>query len=129
MLIPSYIEDKVSRIYMRSCLSSLPTLCQHDRSSNTSRMPDFHHEDSLGLQQVEPSPVEETPIEAKDGYFGSNDTGSSSPQRSTSSLGLSQHNAIWYLNRIQKYSSWVFTAFGVAHVRRAIVQYSSDTLT
>ena len=75
------------------------------------------HEDSLGLTQVEPSPVEETPIESKDGYFANtNDHGTTTPPKSTSTLGLSQHNAIWYLNRIQKYSSWIFTAFGVAHV-------------
>ena len=89
-------------------------------------MANYAHEDSMGLTQVEPSPVEETPIESKDGYFGStSDDGTTTSPKNTSNLGLSQHNAIWYLNRIQKYSSWAFTAFGVAHVRMP-VRYIED---
>lgn len=64
--------------------------------------------DSGGLQMIDPSPVEETPsTAAKDSYF---------PEaKGTHHLGLSSHHSsIWYLSRIQKYSSYVFTAFAAA---------------
>ena len=71
---------------------------------------DDYEEDALGLQQVDPSPVEETPIEMKDGYFPSTDgeSNTTEPPRRTDALGLSHHSPIWYLTRIQKYSSYVF---------------------
>ena len=70
--------------------------------------------DTLTLQELEPSPVEETPSGTQDGeYFP--DTSPSPPQR-TNTLGLSQHSPIWYLTRIQKYSSYVFSAFTAAHI-------------
>ena len=46
----------------------------------------------MGLTQVEPSPVEETPAEFKEDYFPST---SSEPKR-TSTLGLGNHGAAWY---------------------------------
>lgn len=68
----------------------------------------------MGMQELEPSPVEDTPLETKDSYFP--DSGSQSPPQSSSRLGLSQHSPVWYLTRIQKYSSYVFSAFTVAHI-------------
>ena len=70
-----------------------------------------------GLQELEPSPVEESPLGSKEDYFPSQHTPETPPQPTrTSTLGLSQHSPIWYLTRIQRYSSYVFTAYGVAHM-------------
>ncbi|KAK5169896.1 uncharacterized protein LTR77_005874 [Saxophila tyrrhenica] len=67
----------------------------------------------LDLQEVEPSPVEETPSQSKDGYFPD----SSNAPKGTHHLGLhSQHSSIWWLSRIQKYSSYAFSAFAAAHI-------------
>lgn len=61
-----------------------------------------------GLHEIDPEPyVEPKDFEQKTADF---DT-SSPPSGSTSGLGLSQHSAVWYLQRAQKYSSYVFTAF------------------
>lgn len=76
-------------------------------------------EDSMAsLQELEPSPVDETPStynEDNKGYFPDKSSGTSSP-KSTNSLGLSQHSPAWYLTRIQRYSSYAFSAFAVAHI-------------
>jgi hypothetical protein len=70
--------------------------------------------DTITLRELEPSPVEETPSNTQPGeYFP--DVSPSPPHR-TNTLGLSQHSPIWYLTRIQKYSSYVFSAFTVAHI-------------
>jgi len=74
------------------------------------------HESNAGLLEIEPSPIEETPAEFKGDYFG-NDTSTSSQPQSTHTLGLSSHSTVYYLQRIQRYSSYVFTAFAAAHVR------------
>ncbi|KAK5118111.1 hypothetical protein LTR62_004158 [Meristemomyces frigidus] len=72
------------------------------------------------LQELEPSPIEETPLDTKDSYFPSpndtNESPSQPPQRPTHALGLSHHTPLYYLLRIQKYSSYIFTAFGAAHI-------------
>jgi hypothetical protein len=78
-------------------------------------------ESTLNLQELEPSPVEDTPSESKDGYFPpsvSTDRPEplSQPPHLSSSIGLSQHSPIWYLSRIQRYSSYAFTAFAAAHI-------------
>lgn len=71
----------------------------------------------MDLQEVEPSPVDETPSGSKEGYFGSEtDTHRPTQAQRTSTLGLGGHTSIWYLSRIQKYSSYVFTAFAGAHI-------------
>lgn len=73
--------------------------------------------DRDGLQEIEPSPVEETPQGSKDGYFPStNDVENLAQPYRSSTLGLSSHSPSWYLSRIQKYSSYVFTAYGAAHI-------------
>ncbi|KAK4570245.1 hypothetical protein LTR86_002325 [Recurvomyces mirabilis] len=76
-----------------------------------------NYDRATSLVELEPSPVEETPSDNKEGYFPSPDDteNPTQPQRS-STLGLSQHSPIWYLTRIQKCSSYVFTAFGAAHI-------------
>ncbi|XPS73306.1 hypothetical protein M3J09_005456 [Ascochyta lentis] len=81
----------------------------------------------MGLTEVEPSPVDETPAEFKDGYFPSkaeNGEGSTNvqeefglPRRTTTSLGLGgSHGPVWWLTRIQKYSSYAFGVFTAFHI-------------
>ena len=65
------------------------------------------------LHSVEPLPLSEVPSNSQ--YNASSD-GGSSIFKGTNTLGLSQHSPVWYLTRIQKYSSWVFTAFAAAHI-------------
>ncbi|KAF2021521.1 hypothetical protein BU24DRAFT_417162, partial [Aaosphaeria arxii CBS 175.79] len=66
-------------------------------------------EELISLTEVEPSPVEETPAEFKNEYFP--------PQASrTSTLGLGNHGPAYYLNRVQKYSSYAFTVFSAFHI-------------
>lgn len=67
--------------------------------------------DAKDLQELEPSPVDETPAEYKGDYFGDYQK---APR--TDGLGLSQHSPTWYLTNIQKYSSMVFSAFATAHI-------------
>ncbi|ORX92703.1 hypothetical protein BCR34DRAFT_594832 [Clohesyomyces aquaticus] len=64
----------------------------------------------MGLTNVEPSPVEETPAEFKEDYFPATE-----PQR-TSTLGLGNHGPAYYLSRIQRYSSYAFTVFSSFHI-------------
>ncbi|KAF2236143.1 hypothetical protein EV356DRAFT_575355 [Viridothelium virens] len=79
-------------------------------------------ESAFVLQQVEPSPVEETPIDSADGdYFttSSNSAPSSkhNPTRSdTSTLGLGNHSLKYYLLRTQKYSTYAFSLFTTFHL-------------
>ena len=74
------------------------------------------HESNAGLTEVDPSPVDETPADFKGDYFPQN---GSYPTKNTSFLGLPQshHSALYYLGRIQKYSTYAFTAFAAAHVK------------
>lgn len=67
--------------------------------------------EETSLQEIDPSPVGETPGEKQDDYFSDK----SQPRR-TNTVGLSQHSPIWYLTQIQKYSSIAFSAFATAHV-------------
>ncbi|PNS20805.1 hypothetical protein CAC42_2736 [Sphaceloma murrayae] len=62
------------------------------------------------LQELEPSPVEETPSSAQDSYFPP-------PTPRSSFLGLSlSRSPTWYLVKSQKYSSYAFTAFLSMHI-------------
>ncbi|KAL2355529.1 hypothetical protein BJ546DRAFT_691505 [Cryomyces antarcticus] len=74
----------------------------------------------LGLQELEPSPVEDTPAEyAHDSYFPSASSSSPSPpplQHRSSTLGLSGHGPVYHLTRIQKYSSYAFSIFTAFHI-------------
>ena len=51
-------------------------------------------EDSIALQELEPSPTEETPAQVKDGYFPDQSDANppSSERKGTNALGLSQHS-------------------------------------
>ncbi|KAF1978523.1 hypothetical protein BU23DRAFT_525235 [Bimuria novae-zelandiae CBS 107.79] len=64
----------------------------------------------MGLTEVEPSPVEETPAEFKEGYFPP------APTTSATTFGLGNHGPAYYLTRVQKYSSYAFTVFASFHV-------------
>jgi len=77
-------------------------------------MADDRRESVLALQELEPSPVEETPSGSKESYFpGTQEVGNSARSKGTNTLGLSGgHSSIWWLSRIQKYSSYAFSAFG-----------------
>ena len=89
------------------------------------------------MQELEPSPVEDTPAGTeKVEYFPAQDAAPSRPQltSSSSSLGLSGHNISWWCTspmlrswlsstdppllviRIQRYSSYTFTLFLTAHI-------------
>lgn len=48
----------------------------------------------MGLTEVDPSPVEETPVEFKTDYFPSTSPRSQSPPNST--LGLGSHGPAYY---------------------------------
>lgn len=73
------------------------------------------------LQELEPSPVEESPYEHASDYFpaSSKDSPSGLPppvlSRNNTS-GLGNHSVVWWLVRIQKYSSYAFTLFTTAHI-------------
>ncbi|KAH7139478.1 hypothetical protein B0J11DRAFT_422820 [Dendryphion nanum] len=64
----------------------------------------------MGLTEVDPSPVEETPAEFKDAYFPPVE------ESRTSTLGLGNHGPAYYLLRVQKYSSYAFTIFASFHI-------------
>lgn len=71
---------------------------------------------SGSLQELEPSPVDETPSgTTADSYFPGS-TSSSSSTSNTLGLSFSGHSSIYYLSRLQKYSSYVFTAYAAAHI-------------
>ncbi|KAJ4349770.1 uncharacterized protein N0V89_008388 [Didymosphaeria variabile] len=81
-------------------------------ANNDPELPPLGDDESgvMGLTQVEPSPVEETPIEFKEGYFP--------PEQASraTTLGLGNHGPAYYLTRIQKYSSYAFTVFASFHI-------------
>lgn len=75
------------------------------------------------LEELEPSPIEdEFPSSVKDSYFSSTsdktyrDEETIKPVKRTSTLGLEAHSPVWYLNRIQKYSSYAFSIFTAFHI-------------
>ncbi|OCK78423.1 hypothetical protein K432DRAFT_356803 [Lepidopterella palustris CBS 459.81] len=70
----------------------------------------------LGLTEVEPSPVDETPLEGSKDYFPSQSSSSTPGHPRTSILGLGNHGPAYYLTRIQRYSSYAFTVFASLHI-------------
>ncbi|KAH3917545.1 hypothetical protein HBI56_109260 [Parastagonospora nodorum] len=78
----------------------------------------------MGLTQVDPSPVEETPIEYREkSYFPDQTQGESwgpgaSGVKRTGTLGLKlgDHGVVWWLTRTQRYSSYAFTVFTSFHI-------------
>ncbi|MCJ1368560.1 hypothetical protein MMC16_007704 [Acarospora aff. strigata] len=70
----------------------------------------------LSLQELDPSPVDdnESPTDVEKGdYF---DRQRPRPIQRSSTLGLSGHSAIYWLSRLQKYSSYAFTTFLTLHI-------------
>ncbi|KAF2202378.1 hypothetical protein GQ43DRAFT_369357 [Delitschia confertaspora ATCC 74209] len=74
-------------------------------------------EDTVGLTEVDPSPVHDTPSEFKEDYF----VPSSLEPARTSTLGLGNHGLAYYLVRAQKYSSYAFTVFASLHIANTSV--------
>ncbi|KAL5120714.1 hypothetical protein ACEQ8H_001463 [Pleosporales sp. CAS-2024a] len=78
----------------------------------------------MGLMQVDPSPVEETPIEYRDqSYFPDPSQGESwGPGASgvkragTLGLALGDHGPVWWFTRTQRYSSYAFAVFAAVHM-------------
>ncbi|MCJ1316919.1 hypothetical protein MMC15_002240 [Xylographa vitiligo] len=69
------------------------------------------------MQELDPSPIEESPVvNEKDSYFPLHSPSSPPPPAHPSSLGLSGHSLTWWLLRTQRYSSYAFTAFLTAHI-------------
>ncbi|KAH7077526.1 hypothetical protein BKA63DRAFT_267267 [Paraphoma chrysanthemicola] len=78
----------------------------------------------LGLTEVDPSPVEETPAEYKEkSYFPDQQQGESwgpgaDGVKRTGTLGLrlGDHGVVWWLTRTQRYTSYAFTLFTAFHI-------------
>lgn len=73
----------------------------------------------FSLEILEPSPVEDTPYEEKTGYFPEDAAPEDPPPKllpRATTLGLSGHGPVYYLTRIQKYSSYAFSIFAAAHI-------------
>jgi succinate dehydrogenase/fumarate reductase cytochrome b subunit len=78
----------------------------------------------MGLTQVDPSPVEDTPAEFKENsYFPDQERPEKETEEmrgirrmNTLGLRLGDHGTAWWLLRIQKYSSYTFTAFAALHL-------------
>ncbi|KAI0389583.1 hypothetical protein F5Y17DRAFT_448476 [Xylariaceae sp. FL0594] len=76
----------------------------------------------ISLQQLDPSPIDtpdrEFSASPEDALASPTSTSSSPLSRSASSLGLSGHGhgPIFYLTRIQRYSSYTFTFFAGLHL-------------
>lgn len=80
------------------------------------------------LEELEPSPIEESPSTSRDDYFPSSQPGKdeedslsrSEPRpgslKRSNTLGFNSHSPVWYLNRIQKYSSYAFSVFTAFHI-------------
>lgn len=68
------------------------------------------------LEELEPSPVDETPSTNAGEYFPSTDTSHTKSSPATS-IGLSSgHSPVWYLTRVQKFSAFAFSAFATFHI-------------
>ncbi|KAG9192810.1 hypothetical protein G6011_11544 [Alternaria panax] len=78
----------------------------------------------MGLTQVDPSPVEDTPMEFREkGYFPDQERPEKETEEmrgirrvNTLGLRLGDRGTAWWLLRIQKYSSYTFTAFAALHI-------------
>lgn len=74
-------------------------------------------DDSVSLQQLDPSPVHEPIGLSGDSYFPPYDKARPPLGRASSSiLGLHGHSTIYYLSRIQRYASYASTLFLTFHI-------------
>ncbi|KAH8704471.1 hypothetical protein GQ44DRAFT_630283 [Phaeosphaeriaceae sp. PMI808] len=78
----------------------------------------------MGLTEVDPSPVEETPIEYKEkSYFPDQQQGESwgpgadgLSRTGTLGLRLGDRGVVWWLTRVQRYSTYAFSVFTTFHI-------------
>ncbi|KAI8937321.1 hypothetical protein NX059_006528 [Plenodomus lindquistii] len=79
----------------------------------------------MGLMEVEPSPIADSPQQYKEssyfpsqGSFNGNESEETRGIRRMNTLGLrlGDHGTAWWLLRVQKYSSYAFTAFAALHI-------------
>ncbi|KAF2432823.1 hypothetical protein EJ08DRAFT_585026 [Tothia fuscella] len=74
------------------------------------------------LIEVDPSPVDETPVEySNESYFPNNEKddaggGNTTPPFGAATLGLRNHGPAFYLVGLQRYSSYAFTIFTTFHI-------------
>ncbi|KAI9841100.1 MAG: hypothetical protein M1837_001004 [Sclerophora amabilis] len=78
-------------------------------------------DDLPSMQELEPSPIEDSPAIEKGGYFpvDSISPPSATPSARSSTLGLSGgggHGVAYYLIRLQRYSSYASSLFLIGHV-------------
>ncbi|KAE8454499.1 hypothetical protein EG329_000122 [Mollisiaceae sp. DMI_Dod_QoI] len=78
-----------------------------DRRDSTASQDTF-----LSLQQLDPSPID-TPPELEKELV---DRPPGPPRSSTLGLSGAGHNSVYYLTRLQKYSSYAFTIFAAFHI-------------
>ncbi|KZF22691.1 hypothetical protein L228DRAFT_238609 [Xylona heveae TC161] len=69
----------------------------------------------IDLKELDPSPVDDPIGDDKDSYFPPSSS-PTPPVARSSTLGLSGHSLPFYLQRIQKYSSYTFSAFLTFHL-------------
>lgn len=92
----------------------------------------MQHEDDLSressLVELDPSPIEESPSTSYNEYFPPSTDPKDAPSlpgpgghKTGSTFGLSSHSTTWYLNRIQKYSSYAFSVFTAFHIANTAV--------
>lgn len=92
----------------------------HTKTIVSRKMPQhaYDSEREPTLEELEPSPIEDTPSSIRDSYFPSNakDSDDPKPLQRSDTLGLSSHSPVWYLTRVQKYSSYAFSVFTAFHI-------------
>ncbi|KAK8252732.1 hypothetical protein HDK77DRAFT_160171 [Phyllosticta capitalensis] len=70
----------------------------------------------FSLLELDPAPVDDDFRSTRDGRPSSSWSAKVPAPSRMSSLGLSGHSPVFYLTRIQKYSSYAFTLFAAAHI-------------
>lgn len=79
------------------------------------------------LEELEPSPIEESPSTSYDAYFPPSEAKNDEEAlprpglNRAATIGLSSHGPAWYLNRIQKYSSYAFSVFTAFHIANTAI--------
>jgi hypothetical protein len=76
-------------------------------------MADIHEMDlEEGMHEIDPTPEVDIEAEAP----GYNEKRPTLSRSTTNALGISHSSTIYYLTAVQRYSSYVFSAFGVMHI-------------
>ncbi|KAF2157149.1 hypothetical protein K461DRAFT_273284 [Myriangium duriaei CBS 260.36] len=71
------------------------------------------------MQDIDPSPVEDTPQEQRDSYFPPKDEGYQS--KAGTIFGHDARSLPWYLMKVQRYSSYAFTVFAAMHITNTAI--------